>query len=140
MTSFENTFTISNDTLTDDLIADGLISKTAVGQSIVVTVGPEGTFLTSGIFDLGFSTSFTIIPNRNILTFSLLPDIVGGITMNRSGELKEKMIANFTYDHIVNGTRYKIDSITLDGSTGQLSIDVDTHNPPDSSGTIQITI
>ena len=129
-----------NDTMTTDLLHDGLIPPTSHGQKIVVEISADGTFNVSGSMVLGFGSSFTLIPRKNILEFGIIANTEGGIAMGRNGTTKETAVAYFTYDHIVNGTRYKIDSITIDGSAGNLTLEVDTQDVQDATGSIVISI
>ncbi len=135
-----NTFSISNDTMTADLLADGLIPPTSIGQKIVVTITADGTFEVSGSMLLGYGQGFTLVPNRNILTFGMVNDTNGAIGMERSGSTSETMSAYFDYDYTVNGTRYVIFSITISGLAGNLQLNVVTLELTDSHGEIIIQI
>ncbi len=135
-----DTFTLSNDTMTADLIHDGLIPPTSKDQKIVVTITADGTFSVSGSMILGFGSSFTLIPRKNILTFGIIENTQDGIAMDRNGTTKETAVAYFNYDQVVNGTRYKIDSVTIDGSAGNLTLEVDTQDSQDATGSVVISI
>ena len=138
--SYENTFSLYNDVLTQALLNDGLIPPTSIGQRIVVSVTENGTFTVSGSFNLGFGESIRLTSNKNILYFSSAQETDGTVSIDRNGSFKDRAIVYTGYDHTVDGTLYRIHSIELDGSNGYLKLRVDTQNPHIDTGQIVVSI
>ncbi len=140
VTSSNNEFHIQNPTMTTDLLADGLIPATATNQKITVHVNESGVFTVTGDYSLGFNTKLVIIAEKNILRFGIEHDAEGGVSMDRNGTMYNSMISRFSYTHTINGTLYRIFSIALDCTAGNIKLVVETNDPSDSSGEIIITI